>query len=95
MIKKVTSDSDSSPSEIFIEGVKKFSEDECFNAIVKAEQDIHKVQEERKADIKLQQAKEAVKDLSSGYSAVIKQEKNKIRLLLERIATINGKDILE
>jgi hypothetical protein len=80
-------------SQSFVENHEDVSEDVAADLIVKAEQKIKEIDEERTADDKLAMAKQIVKDLSGAYTAAVKYERAKIRFLLEKIDEIQGGDI--
>lgn len=80
-------------SKSFVENHANISEDEAAAIIVKSEQTIRQLEEERQNDEKLSAAKQIVKDLSAGYSSAIKYEKAKISFLLEKIEEIQSGDV--
>lgn len=74
----------------FVDNNDAVSEDVAADLIVKAEQKIKEIEEERSADEKLAAAKNIVKDLNGSYTSAIKYEKAKIQYLLEKIQEIQG-----
>ncbi len=77
-------------SQSFVDNHENIDEDAAGSLIVKAEQQIKNLEEERASDEKLSAAKQIVKDLNSGYSSAIKYEKAKITFLLEKIEEIQS-----
>lgn len=77
----------------FVDNNNEVSEDVAADLIVRAEQKIKEIEEERAADEKLAAAKNIVKDLNSSYTSAIKYEKAKIQYLLEKIAEIQGGEV--
>jgi hypothetical protein len=77
-------------SQSFVDNHENVDEDTAGALIVKAEQKIKEIEEERFADDKLSAAKQIVKDLNSAYTSAIKYEKAKIGFLLEKIAEIQS-----
>ena len=75
-------------SRSFVDNHENVTEDVAADLIVKAEQKIKDIKEERLADDKLTQAKQIVKDLSSAYTSAIKLEEAKIDFLLEKLEEI-------
>lgn len=80
-------------SKSFIDNHENVSEDVAGELIVKAEQKVKAIQEERNADEKLAQAKQIVKDLNSAYTSAINYERAKIDFLLEKIEEIQSGDV--
>lgn len=60
--------------------------------VVKAEGNIYNIEQEMKSDVKLQQAKEIVKELSSGYREAIKVQTAKLKYSLYLMET-KGKEV--
>lgn len=77
-------------SQTFIDNNLDLNEDQAGEFIVKSEQKIKILEEERANDDKLNAAKQIVKDLNAGYSSAIKYERAKIAFLLERIEEIQS-----
>lgn len=77
-------------SQTFVDNHSNLNEDQAAEYIVKSEQKIKELEEERNSDDKLNAARQIVKDLNSGYSSAIKYEKAKIAFLLERIEEIQS-----
>jgi hypothetical protein len=75
-------------SKSFVDNHENVNEDTAVDLIVKAEQKIKEIEEERAADEKLSAAKQIVKDMNSAYTSAIKYEKAKISFLLEKIQEI-------
>jgi glucose-6-phosphate-specific signal transduction histidine kinase len=80
-------------SQSFVDNHENVSEDVAGELIVKAEQKIKAIKEERAADEKLAQAKQITKDLNSAYTAAIKYENAKIAFLLEKIEEIQNDEV--
>jgi hypothetical protein len=80
-------------SKSFVDNHERVTEDVAGELIVKAEQKIKEIREERQADTKLSAAKEIVKDLSSAYNSAIRYEQAKIDFLLEKIAEIQSGEV--
>lgn len=80
-------------SKAFLDNHESVSEDVAADLIVKAEQKIRLIEEERSADEQLAAAKNIVKDLGAGYTSAIKYEKAKIQFLLEKIAEIQSGEV--
>jgi len=80
-------------SQSFVDNHENVTEDVASDLIVKANQKIKAIKEERAADEKLAQAKEIVKDLNSAYSSTLKYEQAKIDFLLEKIAEIQSGEV--
>ena len=74
----------------FTDDLENMNEDTCIDGIVSAFQNIETLEQEKKDDEHLAKAKEMVKQLSSGYSASIKLEKNKIKLLMKKLKEIQN-----
>lgn len=77
-------------SKSFVDNHENVNEDTAVDLIVKAEQKIKEIEEERAADDKLAAAKQIVKDMNSAYTSAIKYEKAKISFLLEKIQEIQN-----
>lgn len=75
-------------SQSFLDNHEEVNEDEAANMIVKAEQQIKALYEEKETDENLNAAKGVVKDLSAGYNNAIKYEQAKIQFLLAKIEEI-------
>lgn len=80
-------------SQSFVDNHENVSEDVAADLIVKAEQKIREIKEERAADDKLAAAKQIVKDLNSAYTSAVKYEEAKIQFLLEKIQEIQSGDV--
>lgn len=80
-------------SKSFVDNHENVDEDVASDLIVKAEQKIRLLKEERAADEKLAQARQIVKDLSSAYSSAQKYEQAKIDFLLDKLAEIQSGDV--
>jgi len=80
-------------SKSFVENHANITEDEAASVIVKSEQTIKQLEEERQNDEKLAIAKQIIKDLGAGYSSAIKYEKAKISFLLEKIEEIQSGNV--
>jgi hypothetical protein len=80
-------------SKSFVDNHENINEDVASDLIVRAEQKIKELKEERAADEKLAQARQIVKDLSSAYSSAVKYEQAKIDFLLQKIEEIRSGDI--
>jgi glucose-6-phosphate-specific signal transduction histidine kinase len=80
-------------SKSFVENNENVSEDVAGELIVKAEQKIKAIKEEKAADEKLKAAKEIVKDLNTAYNSAIRYEQAKIDFLLEKIAEIQSGEV--
>lgn len=77
-------------SKSFVDNHENVNQDVAADLIVKAEQKILAIKEERAADDKLAAAKQIVKDLNAAYTSTIKYEEAKIQFLLEKIAEIES-----
>jgi hypothetical protein len=75
-------------SQSFVDNHENVSEDVASELIVKAEQKIKEIREERVADDKLSAAKQIVKDLNAAYTSAIRYEEAKIQFLLDKIEEI-------
>jgi len=75
-------------SESFLENHEEVNEDEAAHLIMKAEQQIKSLLEEKESDENLGAAKSVVKDLNSGYNSAIKYEQAKIQFLLAKVEEI-------
>lgn len=80
-------------SKAFVDNNEDVNEDVAAELIVKAEQKIREIEDERNADEKLAAAKQISKDLSGSYSSAIKYEKAKIQYLLEKINEIQSGEV--
>ena len=80
-------------SQSFVDNHETVSEDVAADLIVKAELKIKEIKEERKADGRLEQAKQISKDLNKAYSSAINYEGAKIDFLLEKIQEIQGGNV--
>lgn len=75
-------------SKTWLANVADIAEDQAAELLVKAEMKIKDLEEEQAQDDKLNAAKQIAKDLSAGYSSVIKMEKARIAFLLDKIREI-------
>lgn len=75
-------------NQTFLENHAEVNEDDAAMLIVKAEQNIKSLLEEKSTDENLLAAKQVVSDLSSGYNDAIKYEQAKIQFLLSKIEEI-------
>ena len=82
--------SQSALSKSFVDNHANVSEDVACELIVKAEQKVKAIRDERNADEKLAQAKQIAKDLNAAYTSAIKYEQAKIEFLLEKIEEIQS-----
>jgi hypothetical protein len=80
-------------SKSFVDNHENVTEDVAGELIVRAEQKVKELREEKAADEKLKAAKEIAKDLNSGYNSAIKYEQAKIDFLLEKIEEIQSGDV--
>jgi hypothetical protein len=80
-------------SQSFVDNHENVTEDVAADLIVKAEQKIKDIREERSADEKLAQAKQIVKDLNTAYTSTIRYEQAKIDFLLEKIQEIQSGEV--
>ena len=80
-------------SKSFVDNHENVNEDVASELIIRAEQKIREIKEERTADEKLAQAKQIVKDLNSAYTSAIKYEQAKIDFLLEKITEIQSGEV--
>ena len=80
-------------SKAFVDNHENVTEDVAGELIVKAEQKLKEIKEERNADDKLRAAKEIMKDLNSAYTSAIRYEEAKIDFLLEKIEEIQSGDV--
>lgn len=80
-------------SDSFVENNEDVSEDVAGSLIVKAEQKIREIEDERAADERLATARQIVKDLNGAYTATVKYERAKIQFLLEKINEIQSGDV--
>lgn len=80
-------------SKSFIDNHENVNEDVAADLIVKAEQKMRAIKEEKAADEKLAQAKQIVKDLNSAYTSALKYEQAKIDFLVEKIQEIQSGDV--
>jgi hypothetical protein len=77
-------------SQSFIENHENINEDEAAQLIIKSEQKIREIEEERSADERLAAARQLVKDINAAYTNAIKYERAKISFLLEKINEIQS-----
>ena len=77
-------------SKSFVDNHENVNEDLAGELIVKAEQKVKEIKEEKSADTKLAAAREIVKDLNSAYNSAIRYEQAKIDFLLEKITEIQS-----
>lgn len=80
-------------SKSFVDNHENITEDAAGELIVKANQTIRHLEQEREADEKLAAAKQIVKDLNGAYTSAIKYEKAKISFLLEKIEEIQSGEV--
>lgn len=80
-------------SKSFVDNHENVNEDVAADLIVKAEQKMRAIKEEKAADEKLAQAKQIVKDLNSAYTSALKYEQAKIDFLVEKIQEIQSGDV--
>lgn len=80
-------------SKSFVDNHQNMSEDVAGELIVRAEQKVKAIREERNADEKLAQAKQIVKDLNTAYTSAINYERAKIEFLLEKIEEIQSGEV--
>ena len=80
-------------SQSFVDNHENINEDVAADLIVKAEQKIREIEEERAADDKLAAGKQIVKDLNMSYTSAIKYERAKISYLLEKLEEIQSGEI--
>ena len=80
-------------SNTFLEENEAVNEDEAAGLIVRSEQQIKALREERDADENLNAAKNVVKDLSAGYNSAIQYEEAKIQFLLSKIEEIQEGEV--
>lgn len=80
-------------NQSFIDNHSNIAEDQAGELIVKAEQKIKALEEERGGDEKLAAAKQIVKDLNAAYTSAIKYERAKITFLLEKIEEIQADEV--
>jgi rubrerythrin len=80
-------------SKSFVDNHENVSEDVASELIIKSEQKIREIKEERASDQKLAQAKQIVKDLNSAYTSAVKHEQAKIDFLLEKINEIQNDQV--
>lgn len=71
----------------FAEVIKALDTTALKNQIVKCNKNMAAIEEAKKADDKLTQAKELVKEYGAPYSESIKNEKLKVKFLLEELET--------
>jgi hypothetical protein len=87
------SDSKKVLSKSFVDNNEDVNEDVAIDGIVKAEQKIREIEEEKAADEKLAAAKQIVKDINSAYTSAIRYERAKINFFLEKINEIQGGEV--
>ena len=75
-------------SQSFLDNHDEVNEDDAAHLIVKAEQEIKGLIEEKASDDNLNAARLVVKELSDGYNSAIKYEQAKIQFLLAKIEEI-------
>lgn len=75
-------------SKSFVDNHENINEDAAGELIIKAEQKIKEIEEEKAADEKLMAAKQIVKDINSAYSSAVKYERAKISFLLDKLNEI-------
>ena len=80
-------------SSTFLEDNDAVNEDEAATLIVKSEQQIKALRDEKAADEQLQAAVQVKKDLESGYNSAIKYEEAKIQYLLAKIEEIQEGEV--
>lgn len=80
-------------SKAFVDNNEDVNEDTAMEGIVKAEQKIKELQEEKDADSQLAAAKQIVKDINAGYSSAVKYERAKINFYLEKLAEIQSGEV--
>ena len=80
-------------SKSFMDNHETVAEDVAGELIVKAEQKIKEIKEEKAADSKLEAARGIVKDLNSAYNSAIRYEEAKIDFLLEKIEEIQSGEV--
>lgn len=80
-------------SDSFKENCKNMSEDDAAAMVADISIEIKKHKKLQKEDVKLQQAKQIVKDLNGGYTSLIKHEQAKIQHLLEIIEKIKSNNV--
>lgn len=85
--------SETALSKSFVDNNENVNEDFAGQEIVKSNQKIKEIEEERDADEKLQAAKQIVKDINSAYTSAIKYERAKINFFLEKIKEIQDGDV--
>lgn len=75
-------------NQTFLDNHEDVNEDDAAHLIVRAEQQVNALQEEKFNDENLNAAKGVVKDLNSGYNSAIKYEQAKIQFLLAKLEEI-------
>jgi hypothetical protein len=80
-------------SQSFLENHQNVDADVASDLIVKAEQKIRAIREDRNANERLAQAKQIVKDLNSAYTSTIKYEQAKIDFLLDKLQEIESGEV--
>lgn len=85
--------SETALSKSFLDNNENVNEDFAGQEIVKSNQKIKEIEEERDADEKLTAAKQIVKDINSAYTSAIKYERAKINFFLEKIKEIQDGDV--
>jgi len=80
-------------SKSFVDNHENVTEDVAGELIVKAEQKIREIREERESDEKLRAAKDIAKDLNAAYTSAIRYEQAKIDFLLEKITEIQSGEV--
>jgi hypothetical protein len=77
----------------YVEDHSEINEDKAAELIVKAEQNIKALEEEKAADEQLNAAIQVKKDLESGYNNAVKYERAKISYLLSKIEEIQEGEV--
>lgn len=75
-------------STAFVENHQDVAEDEAADEIVRAYQELQKIEDAMEADANLNAAKNVAKDLGAGYKSAMKYEKAKISFFLGKIKEI-------
>jgi hypothetical protein len=76
-------------SKTFVDSVSELSEEEVEQLVVQAEKVIRKITLEKKNDVRLNAAKDLVKDLGGAYSSAISYESAKKSFLMDRLEEID------
>jgi hypothetical protein len=77
----------------YVDDHNEINEDKAAELIVKAEQNIKSLEEEKSQDEQLSAAVQIKKDLESGYNNAVKYERAKIHYLLSKIEEIQEGDV--